>query len=292
MTLASAQPSCAVCTVSFASTGVLCDLCAGRVTALEALSPEQIDAHVHDPTRAALVDSWGRVYRLAATTRVGRTGHEQSLLLLTPTVSRHHAELVWNSGTWSVRDLGSANGTSIGAVRIDNARLTDRCVLRFARIRFFFIADAMHAIRTASPRASTPTIRPAPPQALARATTEIEPQVDDAGELDLQQPTGGGGAVLTVRDRVVQLSIAQHDLMVLLSDRMLTQQHLDVRVRGFVSMRELLTRLSLDSRAASEDNVRQLVRRVRRSLVKAGIGDLIESRPGYGYRLLVPCRAL
>jgi len=37
----------------------------------------------------------------------------------------------------------------------------------------------------------------------------------------------------------------------------------------------------------SEDHVRQLVRRVRRALSRAEMGDLIEVRRGVGYRLRV-----
>ena len=57
-------------------------------------------------------------------------------------------------------------------------------------------------------------------------------------------------------------------------------------MRGFVAMTELM-KLSLDVSDPGEDHVRQLVRRVRRALVKAEIGDLIEARRGVGYRLRV-----
>jgi len=48
---------------------------------------------------------------------------------------------------------------------------------------------------------------------------------------------------------------------------------------------ELIADLSWDTREPSENHVKQLVRRVRRALVKSDIGDLIESRHRFGYRL-------
>lgn len=72
----------------------------------------------------------------------------------------------------------------------------------------------------------------------------------------------------------------------LLIDRMLADADEDEPRRGFVPMSELVTRLSLDAEP-SETNVRQLVKRVRRALLRAGIPDVIESRHGRGYRLRV-----
>jgi DNA-binding response OmpR family regulator len=57
-------------------------------------------------------------------------------------------------------------------------------------------------------------------------------------------------------------------------------------LRGFVGMGELM-KLSLDVPDPGEDHVRQLVRRVRRALIKAEVGDLIEAKRGVGYRLRV-----
>ena len=56
-------------------------------------------------------------------------------------------------------------------------------------------------------------------------------------------------------------------------------------IRGFVHPTELIRSLSLESSVPSEDHVRQLVRRLRRVLFKAGIENVIESRYGAGYRL-------
>jgi DNA-binding response OmpR family regulator len=56
--------------------------------------------------------------------------------------------------------------------------------------------------------------------------------------------------------------------------------------RGFVSAAEL-AKLSLESAAPGSEHARQLVRRVRRAMVKAKMGDLIETRRYVGFRLRV-----
>jgi DNA-binding response OmpR family regulator len=56
-------------------------------------------------------------------------------------------------------------------------------------------------------------------------------------------------------------------------------------VRGFVRSSELIATLSWDTSDPNENHVKQLIRRVRRALMKVAHGDLIESRHRFGYRL-------
>jgi hypothetical protein len=62
---------------------------------------------------------------------IGReTGND--IELPDPRVSRHHAVLWAEGGTWRIRDLDSANGTFIDAVRVNgSAVLPQACELRF-----------------------------------------------------------------------------------------------------------------------------------------------------------------
>jgi DNA-binding response OmpR family regulator len=70
------------------------------------------------------------------------------------------------------------------------------------------------------------------------------------------------------------------------------ESKVDERVRGFVRSSELLASLSWDTARPDDNHLKQLVRRARRSLARAGIADVIESRHGFGYRLrIVPMRA-
>jgi hypothetical protein len=62
-------------------------------------------------------------------------------------------------------------------------------------------------------------------------------------------------------------------------------------VRGFVRASELIASLPWDTAEPNENHVKQLVRRVRRTLMKVSLGDLIESRHRFGYRLRAIPRA-
>jgi DNA-binding response OmpR family regulator len=101
----------------------------------------------------------------------------------------------------------------------------------------------------------------------------------------LHEPTGGAGGAIEV-DRVrVPLTPTQFELMAVMIKRMADEAREPEGQRGFVRSAELIADLSWDARAPSDNHVKQLVRRVRRVLMKAEIGDLIESRHRFGYRL-------
>jgi DNA-binding winged helix-turn-helix (wHTH) protein len=250
------------------------------------LAPEQISAHGIGPASAGLVDLWGRLERLAPTTRVGRVVEGPTICILSPNISRRHATIALDSrAVWTIADLQSANGTFVDATRVEqHAPLPDRCRVTFGQVSFFFLEDAARLIPQTRPRAIGATIR-APSEGEA-----FRPTLDNITEpaklvMELQQPTGGGGGVLSVGDKSIQLTVAQQDLVAILVERMLEEQTSDPDIRGFVSVDELLDRLSFESKDTGRDSVRQLVRRVRRLFNNAGIGDLIESRHGRGYRL-------
>jgi DNA-binding winged helix-turn-helix (wHTH) protein len=101
----------------------------------------------------------------------------------------------------------------------------------------------------------------------------------------MHEPTGGGGGLVEVDGKQVQLTTTQFELMALMIRRMAAEEHQPELVRGFVRSSELIADLSWDTREPSENHVKQLVRRVRRALIKSDIGDLIESRHRFGYRL-------
>jgi hypothetical protein len=65
----------------------------------------------------ALLDASGRVIQLPTRLLVGR-GHTAGLRLMEPFISAEHAVLAARSGAWTLRDLGSANGTYINQERL------------------------------------------------------------------------------------------------------------------------------------------------------------------------------
>src|SRR5690349_10998448 len=102
---------CPICAERPAETGVLCEECRDELSSPIRFSPEQIQPRVLHPTAACLVDLWGRPLQLDARTLIGRQVETQGIAVLEPSVSRHHAHLTLDDGKWTVRDLGSANGT-------------------------------------------------------------------------------------------------------------------------------------------------------------------------------------
>ncbi|AYG79697.1 Glycogen accumulation regulator GarA [Streptomyces hundungensis] len=68
--------------------------------------------------------------------RIGRDPHN-GLRLSHETVSRVHAELVFHSGTWQLRDLGSTNGTCVNGRRVTGVvAVADGDQVSFGRMAF------------------------------------------------------------------------------------------------------------------------------------------------------------
>jgi pSer/pThr/pTyr-binding forkhead associated (FHA) protein len=272
---------------------VLCEECRDELSSPIRMSPEQIQPRVQHPTGAALIDLWGRAHQLDARTLVGRQVENRGIAVLEPSVSRHHAHLTFENGTWTVRDLGSANGTYHEDRLVEqSAAVRNGERIRFGHIAFYLIEDVAALPAPKASRTITSTIKPPAPVA-----APVAPGSDDAfGEehtdiglpemrFRLHEPTGGGGGLLEVDGKQVQLTTTQFELMALMIKRMAAERHQPELVRGFVRSSELIADLSWDTREPSENHVKQLVRRVRRALMKSEIGDLIESRHRFGYRL-------
>ena len=297
---------CPTCNTREAEVGVLCEECRDELSSPIRITPEQIQLHGARPTLAALVDLWGRPHRLDPRTLVGRQVESNGLAVLDPSVSRHHAHLTFDAGQWTIRDLGSANGTYVNDQQLDGpvaVKTGDR--VRFGHIAFYMIEDIARLPPAKAPaRTYTTTMRPENVPMFAAATASSSsaislppPNAEDFDEEEttnvglpelefkLHEPTGGGGGVIEVGGKQVQLTATQFELMALMIRRMAAESHQPELVRGFVRSSELIADLSWDTREPTENHVKQLVRRVRRALMKAEIGDLIESRHRFGYRL-------
>jgi len=241
---------------------------------------------------AALIDIWGRPHRLDPRTLIGRQVDGQGLAILEPSVSRHHAHLTLDNDEWTVRDLGSANGTFQDDKLIANPiEVHEGDRIRFGHIAFYFVEDVARLPPPRLGRTMTATIRPTDRSATLQSFP-IEPADDEGTDVGLpvmsfklHEPTGGGGGLIEVDGKQVQLTTTQFELMALMIRRMAAEMHQPELVRGFVRSSELIADLSWDTREPSENHVKQLVRRVRRALMKSEIGDLIESRHRFGYRL-------
>lgn len=289
--------NCPVCNARPAEVGVLCEECRDELSSPIRMSPEQIQPRIQNATQAALIDVWGRAHQLDARTLVGRQVENRGIAVLEPSVSRHHAHLTFEQDGWTVRDLGSANGTYVDDRLVDNPTAIHRGErIRFGQIAFYLVEDVATLPPPKVSRTVTSTIKP--PVAVQPAPAPVSTDADDDafGEertdiglpemrFRLHEPTGGGGGLIEVDGKQVQLTTTQFELMALMIKRMATERHQPELVRGFVRSSELIADLSWDTREPSENHVKQLVRRVRRALIKSEIGDLIESRHRFGYRL-------
>ncbi len=289
---------CAVCDLRPAEMGHLCEDCREEITSPVGLVPEQILATAAKPTGAVMVDPWGRPHPLDARTLVGRQLEGAGVSVLEGSVSRHHAHLSWDPvrKLWSLRDLGSANGTLVNDHEVNESttlRHGDRILV--GQVGFYFVPDGKLLAPVVLDANAAITLRPterlrAPPVVTASADYADEDHTDvglPVYQIRLHEPSGGGGGLVEIDGKQVQLTATQFEFFALLVRRMAAEPEQPDIVRGFVRTSELIGDLSWDTRDPGDNHVKQLVRRVRRVLVKAEIGDLIESRHRFGYRLKV-----
>ncbi len=278
--------TCSVCRQAASTIGALCEECRDELSSPREITPEQIDHQVEYPTVSALIDRWGRPQRLQVQTAIGRKVDGHGLAILQASVSRHHATIWLHAGVWTVRDLSSANGTYVEGRRVDaTAQLRDTDQVQFGEVGFYFLANVSGLPPSLPDRAHSATLHP-----LDRSATQsMLPLHRSTGlpvmTFELHEPTGGGGGLVAIDGKRVQLTTPQLELIVVMIERMGVEGALPELERGFVSSSELMTTVSWDVPDPGDDHVRQLVRRVRRLLRTAGIDDLIESRHGLGYRL-------
>ncbi len=288
---------CGLCHGKPAIIGILCCDCGERLQGRREAAPDSIASSVEAPLANALVDRWGRVHRLGEATLVGRRLSANTVAILTPEISREHAQL-WRADTgWMIRDLKSANGTSVNGLYLQPERvvvLSHGDVIGFAGTYVYYaesLGEFIGVMHDASaetvPAINCEKLRPGPtyPANLFDEETGRHVLPTKPPSLHLIEPEGGGGGVVQWGEHELQLGEAQYTLMCELLNRRLRDESKPEVVRGFVQSAELLDILPWDTPHPSEDHLKQLVRRTRNTLSRAGLGDVIESRRRFGYRL-------
>lgn len=265
--------SCLVCGTSI-RIGRLCRSHASAAATCDAITAEQIIATEPETPRGWLIDQWGCTHPIGDTTIIGRSVADAALAILHPSVSVVHAHVEYGGRGWRVIDRGSLNGTFVHGERVRVADLAGGALLRFGEVSLFFSAGTVPQVqeepttgRTQPSRLSDLSVN----ATLRRAGVECEL---------LQRP--GGGIVRIAGDTVLELARLEFGLLALLVERAARADDPDL---AFLSSAELSDRLEFNSSHADSDNVRELVRRVRKKLSAAGVDQLIDSRQRVGYRV-------
>jgi hypothetical protein len=275
-----------LCCGSAPDIGELCRKCALEVPPADGMIPDHLRSTV-TPTDAAawLVDGFGVAHAAAPKTLIGRS-QDGELVVLAASVSREHAELRRGEAGWSVRDLGSRNGTFVDGVRCQGkVALPPRALLKIGDVPLWFLAEVVH-----EPVAQPSLVTGSAEGGLIRYTFAI------AGhELCL---VGGGdattGGALLSRSSTVEtwtehgLAPLEFQLLRALAAKAAEEASSPSAVRGCVATRQLARDLPFQSKYANEENVRQVVRRVRGVLAEIGADGALAVAPGRGYYLSCP----
>ena len=265
------MPRCALCTMP-ATMGHLCD---GHRKGISrsGLTPEQIAAR-RATGAATLLDPWGVGWAVGAPTTIGRVLADCDLTLLHASVSSQHARIERAAGGWRVVDLGSKNGTYVDGVRVEAAPLTDAAQLRVGEVDLYFVDRPLGGVAAPTGPGRTAPSRRDRLVFTASVTTPAGTRVE------LSQRIEGG--VVQVGGVRVELARLEFHLLQLLTEARRDAASADL---AYVPWTVVADRLEFRSYDADSENVRELVRRVRKKLDLAGVPDLIESRHGVGYRL-------
>lgn len=125
---------------------------------------------------------------------VGRVAGND-IVLEDASISRRHAKVIRKGATWSVEDLGSSNGSTIGGGKITKAALTDGDRVGFGDVMFQFKATGAAAKRPAGKAVETTDHVPSrvsspPPSPPSRGPMDMPgPPPRAAPSRDLPEPT-------------------------------------------------------------------------------------------------------
>lgn len=275
---------CLVCGVRSATR--LCPVCTDDLEVPPDLTPAHIRSIARDPLGAALVDRWGQYHALESITPIGRLSTDGGITIAHGAVSRRHATIAFRDGTWTIADALSSNGTLVNDAPVRSPTAIDHGArIAIGGVGLYFVQ-----------RGVTTGLTPASGIPVFAAAAPVGPREDAVGEttwvglstLDLHfhvVPLGGG--FVEARGRRATLTTAQAALLRTLARRMLGEPEVAESVRGFIPTVALIAELPWYSTAPLDGHLKQLVRRTRQILEEAGIGCLVESRRGFGYRLRV-----
>ena len=314
-TRASLQEACVICDEKAKKGALLCESCKGRLSRPKSLCPEQISSRTFGPgeprareqsaspesrkldpdeCHALLIDVFGRPHlistiggRQTTALSVGRS-RRCRISIAESHISRLHAHLEYreHSGAWFVRHESRSSQTRVDGHLVESYPLPvdSGHQIVFGAVGFYFrdllaeeldwVTQAIDAIQQAAELlfSSYPT------QESARAVL-LAVTVESWGGTATARSRAGG----TVEVRLTELEAR---FLRLLLDRRQSQRDRLGSERGFVPSAEILASdLPFDSNYPDKDNLKALVRRIRRRFSSHNANDIIESRQGFGYRI-------
>jgi hypothetical protein len=128
---------------------------------------------------------WTDVFRLVPgrTVTIGRAATNQ-IIVKDDGASRNHAEVFLTNGQWTLRDLDSRNGTTVGTQRVlGDHPLSPGDIIRIAQCQLAFVHDLSKAFADSKGRAA-----PARPEAASQARSDGPVGTvtsDELGDLDV-----------------------------------------------------------------------------------------------------------
>ncbi len=276
-----------LCCGAGSDVGSLCRNCAGEVPPCDGLIQDHLRSNVAAmDAEAWLVDGFGSAHALAEKSTIGRN-HEDQIVVLAASVSREHAELKKSDAGWTVRDLGSRNGTFVDGVKCQGrVTLPARGVLKVGDVAMWFLAEV------ADEPAAPPTMETA-----AAGGGVVRYGFGPTGGIELLLAGGSetttGGALLarapgTTAWKNHDLAPLEFQLLRSLCVRAHAEADSPAAARGCVPTKQFVRDLPWQSKYANDENVRQVVRRLRAALTEAGADGILAVVPGRGYYLSCP----
>ncbi|HUS63385.1 MAG TPA: FHA domain-containing protein [Kofleriaceae bacterium] len=264
--------------------GGLCPAHAEAIATCDDVTAEQVLSGAVTEAASCLIDQWGNVHPLTERALVGRLQQECSVTILHHSVSAIHAQVELagargnakeGEGGWRVVDRGSLNGTYVNDEAVRVAALSDGARVRFGNVSFYFSSHRLPVLQARFGAGYTVPVRQKDIAFHARVS-------DGAGKEMALAQRASGGIVRVDDETTVEFARLEFAFLKILAERRLASNDPEL---AFVSSKELSDLLEFKSADADGENVRELVRRVRRKFKSEGIPDLVESRQGVGYRL-------
>jgi len=119
----------------------------------------------------------GELFKVKLTTKIGRE-LDNDIVLLDPRVSRYHAEILLEQGQWTLKDLGSANGTQVNGTVVTiptPLQADDRISFGETVLAFKLPAQSQAETAPVQPVAS-PTVSPGRPAYTPPTFSQAQPQ--------------------------------------------------------------------------------------------------------------------